>query len=228
MEKYDITKPFLLPVGMYKLNKNPGYSFQLNRLVNMDLGDLDEVRRIGDQITDKKSWKSVLLAVADTEYEKGNIRSAMGFYRMVAFFMDYDDPDNNACWQKAREPVSGLIVVLLDIILYGFGWLISLLYRLKKGKGMDFFKTYYERIGSTNAYALARFLWQVDLRPLADKLTKDYLIIGGSKNTMSSRASIGRQMHLLKNARSITAREITEKELGADPAAATTSRLSWT
>lgn len=39
---------------------------------------------------------------------------------------------------------------------------------------------------------------------------------------------IGRQMHLLKNAKSITAREITEKELGADPAAATTSRLSWT
>lgn len=103
MEKYDITKPFPLPVGMYKLNKNPGYSFQLNRLVNMDLGDLDEVRRIGDQITDKKSWKSVLLAVADTEYEKGNIRSVMGFYRMAAFFMDYDDPDNNACWQKARE-----------------------------------------------------------------------------------------------------------------------------
>ena len=109
-----------------------------------------------------------------------------------------------------------MIVVLLDIILYGFGWLINLLYRLKKGKGMDFFITYYERIGSTNAYALARFLWQVDLRPLADKLTKDYLIIGGSKNTMSSRASIGRQMYLLKNAKSITAREITEKELGAD------------
>ena len=172
MEKYDITKPFLLPVGMYKLNKNPGYSFQMNRLINMDLGDLDEVRRIGDQITDKKSWKSVLLAVADTEYEKGNIRSAMGFYRMAAFFMDYDDPDNNACWQKAREPVSGLIVVLLDIILYGFGWLINLLHRVKKGKGMDFFKTYYERIG--------------------------------------------RQMYLLKNAKSITAREITEKELGAD------------
>ena len=72
----------------------------------------------------------------------------------------------------AREPVSGLIVVLLDIILYGFGWLINLLHRVKKGKGMDFFKTYYERIG--------------------------------------------RQMHLLKNAKSITAREITEKELGAD------------
>lgn len=108
-----------------------------------------------------------------------------------------------------------MIVVLLDIILYGFGWLINLLHRVKKGKGMDFFKTYYERIGSTNAYALPRFLWQVDLRPLADKLTKDYLIIGGSKDTMSSRASIGRQMHLLKNAKSITAREITEKELGA-------------
>lgn len=55
-----------------------------------------------------------------------------------------------------------MIVVLLDIILYGFGWLINLLYRLKKGKGMDFFKTYYERIGSTNAYALARFHRQAD------------------------------------------------------------------
>ena len=74
MEKYDITKPFLLPVGMYKLNKNPGYSFQLNRLVNMDLGDLDEVRRIAEK------------------------RNAI-----VRIFMDYDAPDNNACWQKARE-----------------------------------------------------------------------------------------------------------------------------
>lgn len=45
---------------------------------------------------------------------------------------------------------------------------------------------------------------------------KDYLIIGGSRDTMNSRASIGKQMFLLKNARSIAAREITMKEHGAD------------
>ena len=36
MEKYDITKPIKLPVGMHKLNADAGISFQLNRLVNMD------------------------------------------------------------------------------------------------------------------------------------------------------------------------------------------------
>lgn len=103
MDKYDITKPFVLPVGMYKLNDDPGYSFQLNRLVNMDLGDLEEVRKIGRQIKDKKSWKSVLLTAADAEYEKGNLKSAMGFYRMAEFNMDFDDPDGLAAWEKARK-----------------------------------------------------------------------------------------------------------------------------
>ena len=36
MEKYDITKPIKIPVGMHKLNDDPSISFQLNRLVNMD------------------------------------------------------------------------------------------------------------------------------------------------------------------------------------------------
>lgn len=111
---------------------------------------------------------------------------------------------------------SGLVVAALNVVFYGFGWLINIIYKLKKGKGMDFFNTYYHRIGTTNAYTLVKFLWSVDLRPLADKLTKDYLIIGGSRDTMASRASIGKQMYLLKNARSITAREITLEEQGAD------------
>ena len=53
MEKYDISKPFVLPVGMYKLNVNPSISFQLNRLVNFDLGDLDEIPKVGSQIKEQ-------------------------------------------------------------------------------------------------------------------------------------------------------------------------------
>lgn len=53
MEKYDISKPFVLPVGMYKLNVNPSISFQLNRLVNFDLGDLDEIRKVDSQIKEQ-------------------------------------------------------------------------------------------------------------------------------------------------------------------------------
>ncbi len=44
MEKYDITKPIEIPVGMHKLNNDPGISFQLNRLVNMDGCDLSVAR----------------------------------------------------------------------------------------------------------------------------------------------------------------------------------------
>lgn len=50
MEKYDITKPFVLPVGMYKLNVNPSISFQLNLFVNFDL---DEIRKVGSQIKEQ-------------------------------------------------------------------------------------------------------------------------------------------------------------------------------
>ena len=103
MDKYDIRKPFVLPVGMYRLNSNDSINFQLNRLVNFNLGDLEEVRRIGAQIKDLKSWKTVLLQAADEEYEKGRLKSAMGFYRMAEFYMDYEDPDALMAWKKARK-----------------------------------------------------------------------------------------------------------------------------
>ncbi len=367
-QKYDITQPIVLPAGMYHLNDNAAINFQLNRLINMDMGDLDKVRKVGGQIKDMKSWKEVLMKAADEEYAKGDLKSAMGFYRMAEFYMSWRDPDALACWSKARElffeyfedffkgehpivekievpyefytlpllkmnpngrskgdivvhggfdsnyeeffpqcmylrqngytvylfegpgqgatirlhganlpiewekPVkavldymklsdvtlvgqsyggfyaprasafderitrcvsmaqfpalalnfadsrikTGLIWGTLNVVLFLFGWLIDLMYKAKKGQGMDFFDTYFHRMGVKSVYSLLRYLHRIDLRPLADKLTKDYLIIGGSCDTMSARASIGRQMFLLKNARSITAREITEKEQGAD------------
>lgn len=367
-EKYDITQPIVLPAGMYHLNDNPSLNFQLNRLVNMDMGDLDKVRTVGAKIKDIKSWISVLTQAAEEEEAAGHLKSAMGFYRMAEFYMDWRDPESLRCWRKARElffayfedffagehpivekievpyetytlplfkmnpdgaskgdivvhggfdsnyeeffpqcmylrqngytvylfegpgqgatirlhsaalpiewekPVkavldymkltnvtlvgqsyggfyaprasafddritrcvsvaqfpalrtnlhnssfaAGLIWGLLNVILFLFGWLIDLMYTVKKGKGMAFFDTYFHRTGVKGVYSLLHYLRRIDLHPLAGKLTKDYLIIGGSKDTMSARASIGKQMYLLKNAKSITAREITEKEQGAD------------
>lgn len=367
-KKYDRNEPFVLPVGMYNLNESPDYNFQLNRLVNMDLGDLEKVRIVGQQIKDVKSWKEVLIQAGDDEYAKGDLKSAMGFYRMAEFYMSWRDPDALKYWSKAREiffeyfeeffvgeqpvvervevpydtytmpllkmnpdgeskgdivvhggfdsnyeeffpqcmylrqngytvylfegpgqgatirlhgatlpiewekPVkavldymkltdvtlvgqsyggfyaprasafderikrcvsvaqfpalsmnlhdsrfkAGLMWGTLNVMLFLFGWLINLLYKLKKGKGMDFFDVYFHRTGAKGVYSLLSYLSKIDLRPLKDRLTKDYLIIGGSKDTMSARASIGRQMFLLKNAKSVMAREITEKEQGAD------------
>lgn len=245
MEKYDITKPFVLPVGMYKLNDNPSISFQLNRLVNFDLGDLDEIRKVGSLIKDVKS-KGIIVAHGgfDSSYEE--FFPQMMYLRQLGYTVYlFEGPGQGECirfhnapliieWEKpvkalteyfdlndvtligeslggfyaprasafdsrvsrcvsiAQFPslkqnftnhgfTSGLIVAMLDVILYGFGWLINLLYKLKKGKCMMFFKTYFHRFGTNNAYKLANILWKIDLRPIADKLTKDYLIIGGSK-----------------------------------------------
>lgn len=367
MEKYDITKPIKIPVGMHKLNDDPSISFQLNRLVNMDSCDLAVAQEIGPTIKTAADFYDVLKKRADLELENEHIKNAAALYRMSEFFTDWEDPNGLAAWKKARELffqyytdffggekplvelvnvpyesyalptlkfnaenpkgdivmhggfdssyeeffaeceylrengfnvylfegpgqgecirvhgapliidwerpvkavtnyfdlhdailvgqslggffaprasafdervtkcvsiaqfgalkmnfhdnafVNGLVITLLNIILYGFGWLINIIYAAKKGKGMAFFRTYFHRMGTTNVYRLVKFLWSIDLRPIADKLTKDYLVIGGSRDTMACRAGIGRQLLLLKNARSVSSREITTHEKGAD------------
>lgn len=367
MEKYDITKPIKLPVGMYELNKDPSISFQLNRLVNMDGCDFSVAKEIGPTIKSTADFYDVLKNRADLELENGHIKNAAALYRMSEFFTDWEDPNGLAAWKKARslffeyyadffsgehpiielinvpyenytmpalkfnaenakgdivmhggfdssyeeffaeceylrehgynvylfegpgqgecirdhgapllieweKPVmavtkyfdlhdvilvgqslggffaprasafdervtkcvsiaqfgalkmnfhdnafvNGLIPVLLNIILYVFGWLINIIYAAKKGKGMAFFRTYFHRFGTTNVYRLIKYLWSIDLRPIADRLTKDYLVIGGSNDTMACRSAIGRHLKILKNARSVSSREITAREKGAD------------
>lgn len=367
MEKYDITKPIKIPVGMHKLNDDPSISFQLNRLVNMDGCDFSVAKEIGPTIKSAADFYDVLKKRADLELENEHIKNAAALYRMSEFFTDWEDPNGLAAWKKARELffqyytdffsgekplvelvnvpyesyalltlkfnaenpkgdivmhggfdssyeeffaeceylrengfnvylfegpgqgecirvhgapliidwerpvkavtnyfdlhdailvgqslggffaprasafdervtkcvsiaqfgalkmnfhdnafVNGLVITLLNIILYGFGWLINIIYAAKKGKGMAFFRTYFHRMGTTNVYRLVKFLWSIDLRPIAGKLTKDYLVIGGSRDTMACRAGIGRQLLLLKNARSVSSREITTHEKGAD------------
>ena len=45
-------------------------------------------------------------------------------------------------------------------------------------------------MGRNNVYSLAKFLWSIDLRPIADKLTKDNLVIYGSRDAMACHAGL--------------------------------------
>ncbi len=101
--KYDITKPMPFKVGLYQLNKNPDFNFQLNRLVNMDGADLELVQDIAARIHDNESWKSVLLKRAEDLDSEGDIKNAMAFYRMAEFYMEWNDPDAMRSWKRARE-----------------------------------------------------------------------------------------------------------------------------
>ena len=137
-----------------------------------------------------------------------NGRRQMSAHEFMEFFSEYLHSD--------FDLMNGLTIGLLNVVLYGFGWLINILYAAKKGKGMPFFRTYFHRMGTTNVYRLAKILWRIDLRPIADKLTKYYLIIGGSRDSMACRAGLGRHLLVLRKARSVSSREITEFEQGAD------------
>ena len=86
MEKYDITKPMKIPVGMHKLNGEPGISFQLNRLVNMDGCDLAVAKEIGLAIKSASDFYRVLKSRADSELEQGHIKNAAALYRMSEFY----------------------------------------------------------------------------------------------------------------------------------------------
>lgn len=103
MEKYDITKPIKIPVGMHKLNDDPSISFQLNRLVNMDGCDLAVAQEIGPTIKTAADFYDVLKKRADLELENGHIKNAAALYRMSEFFTDWEDPNGLAAWKKARE-----------------------------------------------------------------------------------------------------------------------------
>lgn len=103
MEKYDITKPISIPVGMHKLNDDAGLSFQLNRLVNMDGCDLSVAQEIGPTIKSAADFYGVLKNRADVELENGRVKNAAALYRMSEFYTDREDPNGLAAWKKARE-----------------------------------------------------------------------------------------------------------------------------
>ena len=96
MEKYDITKPIKIPVGMHKLNSDPSISFQLNRLVNIDGCDLAAAKEIGNTIKSAADFYTVLKKRGDFELENGHIKNAAALYRMSEFFTDWEDPNGLA------------------------------------------------------------------------------------------------------------------------------------
>ena len=103
MEKYDITKPIKISVGMHKLNNDPSISFQLNRLVNMDGCDLAAAKEIGNTIKSAADFYTVLKKRGDFELENVHIKNAAALYRMSEFFTDWEDPNGLAARKKARE-----------------------------------------------------------------------------------------------------------------------------
>jgi len=103
VEKYDISQPLQLKRGVYKLNDENNFDYQLNRLINWDGGDIEDVKKIADRIKTSDDWKRELVALGDKAMSERRIGNAIAYYRMSEFFMYDGDPDKKKYYMKATN-----------------------------------------------------------------------------------------------------------------------------
>lgn len=89
-------------VGLYHLNKNKNYNFQLNRLINWDGGDLKEVQAVSENIKTNADWKNELIKLGDKAFNENRTKHAIAYYRMSEFFMSDKDEDKLNYYKKAK------------------------------------------------------------------------------------------------------------------------------
>lgn len=89
--------------GIYHLNEQSNFDFQLNRVVMWDGGDLEEIKAIGPKIKTSEDWKRELIALGNKAVLENRTENAIAYYRMSEFFMYDGDPDKKTYYVKATE-----------------------------------------------------------------------------------------------------------------------------
>lgn len=103
MKKYDIHQDILFQSGVYSLNKEKNFDFQLNRLINWDGGRLEDVQKIASNIKNSADWKRELIRLGDEALSDGRTENAIGYYRMSEFFMYDGDVDKKKYYTLATN-----------------------------------------------------------------------------------------------------------------------------
>ena len=101
MDKYDIRQPIRFTSGMYHLNEEPNFNYQLCRVIHWNGGTLEDVQKVSKRIRSSADWKRALIALGDRAYKEGRISPAIGYYRMSEFFMEDGDPDKLRYYKRA-------------------------------------------------------------------------------------------------------------------------------
>ena len=100
MEKYDVNQPVVLKRGVYQLNDEANFNYQLNRVINWDGGELSDVQKVAGSIHDSADWKRELIGLGDTDMKEGRTGNAIAYYRMSEFWREQgNDPDP---WRKRQ------------------------------------------------------------------------------------------------------------------------------
>ena len=103
MEKYDVTQPVKFTYGMYQVNPEPNFNFQLNRVVHWNGGTVEDIKELGKRISRSEDWKRELITLGDKAMNSGRIATAIAYYRMSEFFMVDGDPDKKKYYNLATD-----------------------------------------------------------------------------------------------------------------------------
>lgn len=87
MEKYNVNQPVVLKKGVYRLNDEANFNYQLNRVINWDGGELSDVQKVAGKIHDSADWKRELIGLGDDAMEAGRTGNAIAYCRMSEFFI---------------------------------------------------------------------------------------------------------------------------------------------
>ncbi|MBQ9695285.1 MAG: alpha/beta hydrolase, partial [Oscillospiraceae bacterium] len=103
MEHYNIHQPIRFTSGMYDLNDEPNFNYQLCRVIHWNGGTLEDVQRVGKSIHSSADWKRTLISLGNRAEKENRIAPAIGYYRMSEFFMEDSDPDKLKYYQRATD-----------------------------------------------------------------------------------------------------------------------------
>ena len=103
MKKYDVNQAITLKSGVYHLNDERNFDYQLNRVINWDGGRLEDIQKIAGKIKNSADWKRELIALGDEALQEERIDNAIAYYRMSEFFMYDGDPDKLRYYKKATD-----------------------------------------------------------------------------------------------------------------------------
>jgi len=89
--------------GLYNLNNQPNFNYQLNRVVMWNDGNLEDINKIASKISDSTSWKKELIRIGNQAKNEGRIKEAIAYYRMSEFFMYDGDLDKIKYYKLATD-----------------------------------------------------------------------------------------------------------------------------
>ena len=103
MKKHDTTKPVVLKKGVYQLNDESNFNYQLNRVINWDGGRLEDVVTVAGKIHNSADWKRAMITLGNRAMKEGRAENAIAYYRMSEFFMYDGDPDKKKYYERATK-----------------------------------------------------------------------------------------------------------------------------